>query len=735
MTTLALTSPAAATTTATLTARQWIDLPLPCRDKLTLMKKLVKLCAGLKHGNKRAAFDEIAASAGIGSDGKPVLDGETLRKRFYDFAKRGEIALIDHRLCGGKCGQVECNNRDRASLLPQALIDYWMQKGMESRSFEQRPTATQTLRHAWREVINELIAGKALPGVGDWRQVQLKLRGSVSARCPYTLTTPPAGMSYQNFMAHKPDAKVIAAGQRGLGALMPMLPPVRMDYATLEPQQLIIIDDVDLDVRVWGEFEGVMQEVELWALMIMDVCTRRIVWAQLHPRWTRADGTKTGISRRDVQHCFAHYLLSFGLPVNYKTTAIIENASATITKDVEELFSRVTDGRLEFKRSGVFDGSVLLGGFAQRGGNPRGKAALESYFKRFHIAFGGVPGQTGANYLVEPGDRMRRSAFVTKVLNKLGNVATDGELMILTDVESVLSVRGRILEALSVIENNPDHELLGFEKRPQWRLMEGSEWRGFDDPLLDEIRSSIGTPGLNAFLAKPGIVETPMETPVQKWDRLRKDADFTRLHPDVVTDLMLDVARVEYEGTGFARAKVGVLSWDFEGVQHSARAGDVIFLRFDADNPGAGAWLQDERGCYLGRMLYTQRHQLGDEEALAAELRMRSRGRMAVINETRAILENRETMLRKINHLREGTALVTTINERANLLEAPSDAAKALDDAVQGREGTALLAGDAKRQKGRSRRQELSQRHLEANAAQAKALKERLAAIEAPDFR
>lgn len=681
---------------ASIPVQVWASLPTACKDKVKLLKNLVLRCQGLPHGKRREQFAQIAASAGIGADGNALVDAETLRKRLYAFEREGELALIDHKLCAGLCAQPTCKNTRRISALPQALIDEWMRKMLAIRSVNRTMKETRTMRQAWREIIAALIAGESLPGAGTWREVRAAQRPTqrVPVVCPYSERCPPDGWSYQNFILRKPSQAVIVAAQRGIGALQPMLYQVRMDYSTLRPQELLIIDDKRLDVIVHGRFEGVVQLCELWALMIMDACTRRIVWVQLHPKFKRQDGTTVGIQRRDVQHAFAHYLSVYGLPVDYPTTLWKENASATFDTSVEELFTRITQGRVKFHNSGLFIGNTQVHGFTEKGGNPRGKAALESYFgHRFDVAFGAVKGQIGSNYLVKPGDVVGRLNAGREMLRTLGDAATDAELKIVLPFESLHSVRPLVMRALHEIETRNDHELEGFDAVTKWRLDESSnDWKTMLDPKMQQLVASRGMEWVNAMiLSDPTLCVQQRETPREKWDRLRDPANFESLSHAAFVDAFLDQSEVRYTGNGQSFAKIGERRFDFVGRMHSAQAGAVIHLRFDADRPEQGAVLQDLRGSYLGRMEWDGRHTFGDEEALLRQLGERKKSEAEYLREVRKITQPRDVVIEQIAQLDERNSVLSTFVLRGREAVATAES-ESIAASIEGDEGRALRA-------------------------------------------
>lgn len=650
--TLALTHPSQ----SMIPAHVMAALPAACSDKVRLLKTLMVQCNALRHGGRREGYQSIADAAG--------MDGEVLRKYHYAWKKQGETALIDHKLCKGRCGKASCMNAGKLAALPRELIQEWHRRCVEHRAMSATVTETRNIRQVWKGLVRDLCKGVALPGVGTWREVwrSQNAAGALPAACPYHEKRVPHGWSYQNFLLHKPPVRARVAAQSGIADVLPMIAPVRIDWSVIRPQEFLIFDDHRTDFLVSGEYEGEMQVAELWVLFLMDASTRTIRWAQAHPKWTRKDGTRVGITKRDARHCLVHYFATHGVPKHWDTTVVLENATASVTEADRDAFARVSGGKIHLRTTGLHSGTVLLSSFGEAtGGNPRGmKGALESFWKQLDLGLGHVRGQIGNHYDRKPGDLERLTARTRAIIRKFDKVATAEQMAHLIDLASVPEAKREILDCLDFIERRTDHELVGFESKKLWRWSEHSEkWMSVTGPEMADWLSKAGVEIVNKHLADPAMCMTRMESPREKWERTRRGEDFAALPPDALFELWCDRVRVpKYAGNGCVRVSLGAREFLFEGTRHSAREGQPMEIAFDADDPTLGAALFLPDGGYIGRMDYAGRIDPRDREALERKLGEFNLDLTRVIKEARVIAEPRHVLEDRIQQTADRVMMV-----------------------------------------------------------------------------
>jgi hypothetical protein len=535
-----------------------------------------------------------------------------------------------------------------------------------------------------------------IPGIaqgipGTWADLWRYLNPTrqTPERCPWSEANPPPGFSYQSFMERKPDKKTITAMQRGVGAMKEELPDVRINYANLRFLEAVAVDDHRLDVLVMGEFAGRIQLVELWALFLMDIATRKIVWVQLHPRYVDETGETVGIRARDVQHAFAHMFATYGLPLHYRCQILCENAAAVITQSCEEIFKRATDGRVWVRRSGTFDSKMWLAGFSESGGNPQGKAVIESFFgRRFDKAFGRVKGQIGARYQLKPGQLERALQQANRVIKKLGNVATMEEMETLViNFHDIARVRPAILATLHHIETDPKHNLQGFEHVIEWRLSEVDQWRAPSDPALMLMMQTHGAAYVSQFLDLPGISRPRMETVAERAARMCNPADFARPSPEAICEMWMDEAPGVYSGGDVLALNMGKRGGgvhEFYGSRHHLIPGQKVVARLDLDYPQAGCWLYHEDGRFLGRMDYRDRTDYGDEEGLKKQLAVQAKAEASILKGVRRVGESREVLMEQLRDQTERLDTLRTVAARVDSVLEPTKGNREFIEALAG---------------------------------------------------
>lgn len=635
-------------------------------------------------------------NAAYGPAGKRLnLSADRVKKLYALWRKAGEYGLIDHRECGG-CGLGSCKNKRQRSLLHPLTVQEWVRISETNQSTQTK--GERSGAWAWERFIERLRAGDEVPGLGlngtkgTWRDLWVRIYPAMVLPpvCRWSVTSPPPGHSEQNFRTQAKNrvAAETVLMQRSLAKARESLPQVRLDWGTVRPLEVIVIDDKRLDFLAWMRVGNRVEIVEVWLLVCMDAFSRRILWAEVFPRFTRKDGTQAGISHRDVQHLFAKVLATYGVPTKYKQTWIVENAAAALPKVFDDVVERVTDGQVDLSRSGLWDGKAMVGGFLQRGGSPRGKAVLESFFgHRLDVALGDVKGQVGSRYQLKPGETVARLQYAQKLAKKVGDVATDAEMEALMPVESLPKAKEHLLRALGEIENRERHELQGFEKVTLWRPDVGDEWRAMTHPSMGRLlERPNGLELVNALLAEPGCSLQRVETCRERWERCFDPADFEALNFAAFADLWMDTATVNYDGTGVFSCKVPRgEAVEFRSRVHTLQAGARVTVRFDLDNLDLGAVLLDERGRVAGRAEFEGRRTWGDEDALKRQLGQYAAAQAAIINGARERHQGRDQMLQEVVEREGQTRLLTTITERAAGVRQDAASSEALVEAMAGR--------------------------------------------------
>lgn len=563
--------------------------------------------------------------------GRRGMSADRLSDLYYKWLSIGAAALIDHRKCGG-CGMM-CCTQARVRSLPDGVIRLFQQHcGTNNK---------QGLTESWQVLIRELCAGKIISEGLTWQTLHRDLYPglAIPARCPWSLTNPPRGWSMASFMKHKPSRPLLDMMKHGLSAGWNHAPDVRMDTSKLRFLERVYFDDHKLDfkVLVWDR-QGKVQTVEMWGLFALDASTGACIAFGLRPKILRPDGTTEGLTMRDMQHLIADILSRYGYPTAYKMTLIVENAAAAVSAYLEELLLTRTYGQVIVQRTGVHDGDMLMQGFGERWGAPRGKAPIESWFHILDIALGMVKGQTGSNWTVKPGELDGRE----KVARALAAVLT-AHPHLAEKLSSPLHWAGEahliVTEAIKEINARTDHDLERHEVVLEFR------WSA-NDPTPKPTTLTRGLPAdlereVKEYLALPDSVKdrlmqhgcTRRESPAEKVKRLHPLGKFTGIAPDTLFDLMMDTASASYRGGDVldieirrgSKQKLILRFTGNTGSMNSVEIGTAVSVRFNSDKPEAGAWVFGAREQFITYLPFERDPVAHDENDL--ELLQRNLGR------------------------------------------------------------------------------------------------------------
>ncbi len=544
------------------------------------------------------------------------ISAERLRKIWNAYCEDGESALVDHNLCGGKCGLPDCPGRPEAMLAPET-VEAWIKlaEGNDKNS----------LRWAHRTLIGKLSAGEPIAGVGTWRALYARLYPfrPLPAQCPWNNHRPPFGWSLPSFMDKKPASHEYLLAKKGLAAAgnaLALALPMRTDLSGLRFMEVVVFDDHRLDCKAWivRNINGrrCSQIVELWSVFALDLATRTVLAWGVRPRAVRDDGTKESITRRDMQHLIAGMLGTHGFPQDYLCTLLVENAAAAVTTQVETDLLRITRERVVVHRAGVGSGRSI--GFAEKFGLPRDKRWIESFFNLLEIEIGSIKGQMGATYERKRGDFPARLALGEKLARLDLMEAIPAEARPFDSIEEVIA---QVHDAILRMENRHDHALVNFAEVREWRVSADDAWKSCADPFF----LNLPIEQQNALLAHESTGLLRKEKPAERRLRLHDPAAQARLGECDLAFLFMDVVTIEkYLGADGITFEHGGRTYDFAGSRHRAQVGQKLVVRFDADHP-AQCILEDELGRRLGFMQQRRAPGFFEREFIAEQQGMRQK--------------------------------------------------------------------------------------------------------------
>jgi hypothetical protein len=616
------------------------------------------------------------------------MSGERLRKKFNEWERLGDRALIDLRLCGGGLSV-----RQKAKTrIPARVLALWHAE-RHQRADKDKDAA------AWRWLIQRLAEGHHLEGVGTWQDLWFELHphDGMPSACPWSVHRPPPGWTLSNFQ-RQPGPSLIADAMaiEGYGkakSLASRHAGVNIDWSSLRPMELVFFDDVELDFK--AIVDG--QIVTLVLLMARDARSRRILAYGVRPR-LRTDGIRVNVTRRDMQHLIAGLLYTFGLPRDYDVKLIVENAAAAVCAEFEPVLSRATQGRVTVDRTGVYDKAVKVLGFSEKSGSPNAKALHESGFRLMHIELANVRGQKGRNYMHKPGDADGRDAETMRMLKNADAGALinpDGSPLMLPYCD-LWEAHEEVNKALRRIDARTVHDMEGFLTVNQFRFSDGDPVFRPLNPELFSLQSAAIQADIQTFLTLPQELQnrflsyaTPRrESPAECWQRLVQVTPFIGLSKGSLFEMMMDVSKpFEYVGTNAVKLDIFKQRLEFTGADHELVPGCVYHARFNADNPEQ-IWLQDLAGRCVGTMARAERldwHDLdGRKRAMGLQLHVLAEAQKEVqtlqLSHPAAIreLQSRERSLHLLNPTPQGIPVSSgEIEASGDLLEAVSTGKRA----------------------------------------------------------
>lgn len=436
----------------------------------------------------------------------------------------------------------------------RALVKGYRGPNAQPKEFVEEVRRVAELNHrsqgeAFRQLRERWERGEAIPGYGTWVDYWQQQRPFESVPTRWPRGFYPAGWSIDNLRRYGPSKGTRALVQRGFAAAKRHFPSVQRDPSQLRPLELIVIDDFELDsLCVFpGDREHRPQIAPIAGLLAMDVGTRRKLHWGLGPRLEREekqpDGTirkiRSGIRRVDVQMLLHDIFAKYGLP-DYTCTILVENATASISAELELALTTLFDGRVKVERTGLIHNRTLTNGFTERGGKPWQKGWIESLFNHLWNVLGSQKGYKGSNA------RLNGPASIEDAKRYTARLIGQGEGKLNLPPEAIAEMalpfpspdeaERAFAWAISISDSRTDHKYLGFDRVTEY-LIEGGE-----EPLPFAALAQYSKD--SQMLAEP--VER-MESPAERWQRLQASVEFRPVPSSVLALLLLTPKKAEYK--------------------------------------------------------------------------------------------------------------------------------------------------------------------------------------------
>lgn len=230
--------------------------------------------------------------------------------------------------------------------------------------------------------------GEHIPGLGDRLEWNLNHNIDLNAETEFPI-------SDKTFYRWKPKKRERALGVKGIAAMRQASSFVDMDYSKLRKCELFTLDDVRLDVLCIDERTG--YAVEVVCYILMEVASRSIVAWLMKPA--------AAIKQEDVDELVAYGLQcdGFGIGSGYVTHIKFERGTVACSEAARLALEGASEGRIKIHRTSMDGGVRWVGAPADKAsGHAAGKAVIESFNRKLHLALMTLPGQRGNKFENQP---------------------------------------------------------------------------------------------------------------------------------------------------------------------------------------------------------------------------------------------------------------------------------------------------------------------------------------------
>lgn len=484
------------------------DLPLVERDRVLALYAACKRVkeASVRYGGLQDAVREAAAMCGISVP--------SMYRWYYTWRDNAEdpLSLVDRRY-----RRIQSRSR---TTLPKFLT-YWHKLCSQCQRNGGVPTARLQLLKTWTE------RSDTIPGYEDWP----------------SWPRIPSGWGLRNLQKLAPLSLETVALKQGIRAAAPQLAQVLATREGLWLGSHFMFDDVWLDLLVLsGRDKG--QPLQLGVLEYLT--GKRVAWGQKIRRRDEETGKMIHLNQRDMR-CI---LALWGATIGYSprgTTLVVENGTAAISKELEELLHNASGGLIKVDRSGI--GGVrqtLKQGHGGRGvGNPRHKAPLESYHNLQHNRISHLPGATGHDRT--PPETLHGLARAEDQLIKaMDKLPADRAGQLKHYMLTMDELSHELSTIVSDINARTNHKLEGWERCgymvEELRLSPSAPWTPsceVDPSMADMIISTACDTGAD-------LVRRRRMSPTEAWDyeEAKADSRLIKLPPWCICQILgMEMAR------------------------------------------------------------------------------------------------------------------------------------------------------------------------------------------------
>ncbi len=340
------------------------SLPIPIEERTKAMYLLA--CVSRIH-TAVSRKDALAIAVEYMANKGYTTSAKSIERAYYKWSKiqreRGQAAA-DQSLLDARRASVRPNN---SRVHTPRFLTYW--RGLAA-------TYQRSSKAALKELYRRWHAGEPIPGYEH----------------NHDRRTTPKGWSRANLLKLLPNKVELAVYRQGMIAAKPQLAQTFTTRVDSYPLEFVMFDDVWIDRLSYLGTE-VNRSFQLGTL---DFYTGKRLVSGTKFRHRRANGTHVYLNGDEMLLVIADLLANVGYNAQRGTTLVVENGTASVSKELEDLLDVLTGGKVKIDRSGLIGAKQLLIGYGGRAkGNPNHKAHIESWHNLFHNCFCHGNGCTG----------------------------------------------------------------------------------------------------------------------------------------------------------------------------------------------------------------------------------------------------------------------------------------------------------------------------------------------------
>jgi hypothetical protein len=339
--------------------------------------------------------------------------------------------------------------------IPSELVTEFIRRstgvGRSSDRCDNLRQAMVTLRQDWFDE-------KPIPGIGTWKEWWMSQHPGLQ----FPRQIPDFPVSERTLYRYQPSRAMRAWGSNGEAAARKILPSITRTRKDLRLGEVYLFDDVRLDLICRDD--ETMRPTEVRCYIAIDVATNFI------PAFTVRAGNS--VVKYDADQLVVRALQKVGIGIDYTTHLVFERGTMTMSEPAARTLEEASEGRIKVHKTRMNGGRTYIGTpIDAPSGHWMGKAVIESFMRRLHLALLDLPGQRGNHYRNQPAslgyvghNQNPKSGTLIDQAKKLTEIELHFDHRIKLDCGLMGStlVGLAMRKAIELHNNNSDHDYEGF---------------------------------------------------------------------------------------------------------------------------------------------------------------------------------------------------------------------------------------------------------------------------------